>query len=68
MKCLNKKVTAYKNTLQSQRAQEAEEARWNSLTPEEQEKELAERESKMQTGMRALRDLQKIKTYIGGPY
>lgn len=68
MKCLNKKVMQTKHELQSQRERAAEQARWNSLTPEEQEKELTEREARIATGMRAFRDLQKIKTYIGGPY
>lgn len=68
MKCMNKKVVQVKHELQAEKNRAAEEARWNSLTPEEQEKELAEKEAKMQTGMRAFRNLQKIKTYIGGPY
>lgn len=66
MKCLNEKVVQKKRALRLETEKTQEEIRWNSLTPEEQKKELAERETKMQTGMRALKDLQKIKAYIGG--
>lgn len=68
MKCLNKKVVQKKRAIRLETEKIQEETRWNSLTPEEQKKELAEREAKIQTGMRALKNLQKIKAYIGGPY
>lgn len=68
MKCLNKKVVARKHEFQGQREREAEEARWNSLTPEEQEKERAEKEERMKKAMKALSDLKRINSYINGPY
>lgn len=60
MKCMNKKVKAYKYKLQ----QEAEEARWNSLTPEEQEKELKELTKAFEKGKKAMSDLAIINNYI----
>lgn len=60
MKCMNKKVKAYKCKLQ----QEAEDARWNNLTREEQAKELDEQTKAFKQGVKAMSDLAKIKNYI----
>ena len=56
MKCMNKKVVQARQTLQAQVVKEAEEKRWNSLTPEEQEKELAQREADAARARKILRD------------
>lgn len=57
---MNKKVKAYKQKLQ----QEAEEARWNNLTREEQERELDELTKAFKQGKKAMSDLAIIKQYI----
>ncbi len=68
MKCLNKKVVQARQTLQAQVAREAEEKRWNSLTPEEQEKELAEREARQEKARKIIRDTAALAGYLNGPY
>ena len=60
MKCMNKKVKAYKYKLQ----QEVEEARWNNLTQEEKEKELKELTIAFEKGKKAISDLVTINNYI----
>ena len=68
MKCMNKKAIETKRKLEAEREREAEEVRWNSLTPEQQEAELAEREERHERVVQTLSDLGKIMSYIGGPY
>ena len=68
MKCMNKKALQNKRILETQREREAEEIRWNSLTPEEQEKELAEREARHKRVVKTLSDMGKIMSYFDGPY
>lgn len=43
MKCTNKQARYNKAEFEHEKAVEKEKSRWNSLTPEEQEKELAEK-------------------------
>lgn len=43
MKCMCKQARSNKYKLETERANEKEKARWNSLTPEEQERELADK-------------------------
>ena len=57
---MNKKARAYKQKLQ----QEAEEARWNSLTREEREREIEEMTKAFKAGKQAMSDLAIIKQYI----
>lgn len=68
MKCMNKKAMETKRKLEAEREREAEEIRWNSLTPEQQEAELAEKEARHEKVVKILSDLGKIMNQIGGPY
>ena len=68
MKCMSKSVMETKQKLQAEREREAEEIRWNSLTPEQQEAELAEREARRERVFQTLSDLGKIMNHIDGPY
>ena len=68
MKCMSKSVMATKQKLEAERERQAEEIRWNSLTPEQQEAELADREARHERVFQILSDLGKIINHIGGPY
>ena len=68
MKCMSKKAAQNKRELEAQREREAEEIRWNNLTPEEQKAELIEREARRERAMQTLSDMGKIMNYIDGPY
>ena len=68
MKCMSKSVMATKQKLEAERERKAEEIRWNSLTPEQQEAELAEKEVRHAKVFQILSDLGKIMSHIDGPY
>lgn len=68
MKCMNKKAMQNKRRIEAEEERKAEEIRWNSLSPEEQEVELAEREARHKKVMQTLNAMGQISSIIGGPY
>lgn len=64
MKCLNKQARHSKAKLEAER----EQARWDSLTPEEQEFELAERKKKQKKLREAVFTLGAMTSIFGSSY
>ena len=57
MKCMNRQARNNKAKFEHERATEREQTRWNSLTPEEQEKELAEKRKREKKALEKLKDM-----------
>lgn len=68
MKCLNKQARHNKAKLEAEREAEKEQARWDSLTPEEQEIELAQKRKRQKELREAVGALGAATSLFGMPY
>lgn len=68
MKCMNKQTRSNKHRFEAERADKREKARFDSLTPKEQEKELAEKAKRQKKALEKACFLGSMISLFNGVY